>query len=167
MGGRRDPGPSDGLALLVIDVQPGFPVPEAVVAGIAALSRRFYTIATVERHDEAVTPFARQLGWTPPAEEAPLVPADRVFVKHGYLPPQDLIAHLRARSVARVLVCGVQAETCCLAAGFALFDAGLSPTLLRWLSVGSSLDRSGALGASLWRHHFGSVWDGPEALPRP
>jgi hypothetical protein len=37
-----------------------------------------------------------------------------------------------------------------------LFDAGLRPTLLQWLTIGSSLDRSGGLGARLWRHHFGS-----------
>jgi nicotinamidase-related amidase len=55
-----------------------------------------------------------------------------------------------------VLVCGIQADTCCLAAGFMLFDAGLHPTLLAWLTVGSSLDRSAALGARLWRHHFGA-----------
>jgi hypothetical protein len=41
-----------------------------------------------------------------------------------------------------------------LAAGFALFDAGLQPTLLTDLTVGSSLDRSGGLGIDLWRHHF-------------
>ncbi|MBB5762224.1 cysteine hydrolase family protein [Methylorubrum rhodesianum] len=151
-------------ALLVVDVQASFGVPEAVVAGIAALGRSLHTVATVERHDEAVTPFARQLGWTPPFDEAPLVPADRLFVKHGYLPPPALIEHFRALGVERVLVCGVQAETCCLAAGFMLFDAGLQPTLLRWLSFGSSLDRSAALGAALWRHHFGSVLDGPEEL---
>ncbi|MGG2477835.1 hydrolase, partial [Rhizobium sp. BR5] len=57
----------------------------------------------------------------------------------------------------RVLVCGIQADTCVLAAGFALFDAGLHPTLLPWLTVGSSLDRSGELGAKLWKHHFGAV----------
>ena len=85
-------------------------------------------------------------------------------MKHGYLPPPALIEHFRALGVERVLVCGVQAETCCLAAGFMLFDAGLQPTLLRWLSFGSSLDRSAALGAALWRHHFGSVLDGPEEL---
>lgn len=152
-------------ALLVVDVQASFRVPETIVAGITALSRTLHTVATVERHDEAVTPFARQLGWTPPLDEAPLVPADRVFVKHGYLPPPALIEHFRALAVERVLVCGVQAETCCLAAGFMLFDAGLHPTLLRWLSVGSSLDRSAALGTALWRHHFGSVVDGPDALP--
>ena len=151
-------------ALLVVDVQASFRVPDTVVAGITALSGTLHTVATIERHDEAVTPFARQLGWTPPADEAPLVPADRVFVKHGYLPPPALIAHFRALGIGRVLVCGVQAETCCLAAGFMLFDAGLHPTLLRWLSVGSSLDRSGALGAELWRHHFGSVLEAPEAL---
>jgi nicotinamidase-related amidase len=155
-------------ALLVVDVQESFCVPAAIVAGIAALSRTLHTVATVERHDEAVTPFARQLGWTPPPNEAPLIPADRVFVKHGYLPPPALIEHFRTLAIERVLVCGVQAETCCLAAGFMLFDAGLQPTLLRWLSVGSSLDRSAALGAALWRHHFGSVWDLPEALkPAP
>jgi hypothetical protein len=38
-----------------------------------------------------------------------------------------------------------------------LFDAGLHPTLLKWLTIGSSLDRSGELGARLWVHYFGSV----------
>ena len=151
-------------ALLVVDVQESFCVPAAIVAGIAVLSRTLHTVATVERHDEAVTPFARQLGWTPPPNEAPLIPADRVFVKHGYLPPPALIDHFRVRGIERVLVCGVQADTCCLGAGFLLFDAGLHPTLLRWLSVGSSLDRSGDLGAALWRHHFGSVLEEPDAL---
>ncbi len=144
-------------ALLVVDVQASFPVPRTIVDEITALSRSLHTVATVERHDEAVTPFGKQLGWTPAADDAGLVPADRVFIKHGYLPPMELIAHLRSREVERVFVCGVQIETCCLAAGFMLFDAGMHPTLLKWLSVGSSLDRGGDLGADLWRHHFGGV----------
>jgi nicotinamidase-related amidase len=152
-------------ALLVIDVQPSFAVPPATVAEIAALARRMPSIATVERHDETMTPFARQLGWTPPAAEESLVPADRLFVKHGYLLPAAAVDHLRELAIDRVLVCGVQAETCVLAAGFALFDAGLSPTLLSWLTVGSSLDPSGELGARLWRHHFGAVLESREALP--
>jgi hypothetical protein len=41
-----------------------------------------------------------------------------------------------------------------LAAGFALFDAGLQPTLLTDLTVGSSLDRTASLGVKLWEHHF-------------
>jgi nicotinamidase-related amidase len=70
--------------------------------------------------------------------------------------------------VERVLVCGIQADTCCLAAGFLLFDAGLNPTMLKWLTVGSSLDRSAGLGAKLWRHHFGqdSVIEDAAALYR-
>ena len=63
-----------------------------------------------------------------------------------------------------MLVCGIQAETCVLAAGFALFDAGLHPTLLKWLTVGSSLDPSGELGARLWAHHFGSVLSSADQL---
>jgi nicotinamidase-related amidase len=151
-------------ALLVVDVQPSFEVPEKIVIGIQQLARQFYTVATVERHDESVTPFERQLGWKPGANDDSLIVADRVFIKHGYLPPASLIDHLRSRGVERVFVCGVQADTCCLAAGFMLFDAGLYPTLLSWLAVGSSLDRSGGLGATLWQHHFGSVMHNEEEL---
>jgi len=142
-------------ALLIIDVQPCFRPPEWQVEGIARLAPTMHSIATVERHDESVTPFWRQLGWKPTSDDEPLVAADRVFVKHGYAPPPELIHHLKDAGVERVLVCGIQADTCCLAAGFMLFDAGLHPTLLRWLTVGSSLDRSAGLGARLWRHHFG------------
>lgn len=159
---------SETLALLVVDVQPSFPVPDHVLAGIRALRRRLHTVATVERHDEDITPFERQLGWKPDrCDDDGLVEADRVFVKYGYLPPPDLIGHLRARGVDRVLVCGIQTDACCLAAGFMLFDAGLRPTLLKWLSVGSSLDRSAELGARLWQHHFGGVLHGPADLVLP
>ncbi|MFI5016939.1 MAG: cysteine hydrolase family protein [Dongiales bacterium] len=144
-------------ALLVIDVQASFCVPAEIVREICALATVLPSVATVERHDEAVTPFERQLGWKPGKSDESLVPADRVFVKHGYLPPAAAIQHLRDLQLDRVLVCGIQAETCVLAAGFALFDAGLHPTLLEWLTVGSSLDPSGELGARLWVHHFGSV----------
>lgn len=144
-------------ALLIIDVQPSFFVPTEIVQAICELSALLPSVATVERHDEAVTPFERQLGWKPGKSDESLVPADRVFIKHGYLPPVAAIDYLRELQPDRVLVCGIQAETCVLAAGFALFDAGLHPTLLKWLTVGSSLDRSGELGACLWQHHFGSV----------
>ncbi|MNT18936.1 Isochorismatase family protein [compost metagenome] len=80
-----------------------------------------------------------------------------VHVKHGYAPTPETIAHLKSLHPERVLVCGIQTDTCVLAAGFALFDAGLTPTLISDLTVGSSLDRSGELGARLWRHHFGPV----------
>ena len=56
-----------------------------------------------------------------------------------------------------MLVCGIQTDTCVLAAGFALFDAGLTPTLVTDLTVGSSLDRTGRLGIELWKHHFRQV----------
>jgi nicotinamidase-related amidase len=142
-------------ALLVIDVQPCFKPPASQVEQIARLASAMYSIATVERHDESITPFWRQLGWKPTAGDEPLVATDKLFVKHGYAPPADLIEHLKDEQIERVLVCGIQADTCCLAAGFLLFDAGLNPTMLKWLTVGSSLDRSADLGARLWRHHFG------------
>ncbi len=144
-------------ALLVIDVQPSFPVPVAIVREISRLSALLPSVATVERHDESLTPFERQLGWKPGASDESLVPADRIFIKHGYLPPPAAIHHLRDRR--RTGIAGLRHPGGDLrpAAGFALFDAGLHPTLLRWLTVGSSLDPSGELGARLWGHHFSSV----------
>jgi nicotinamidase-related amidase len=142
-------------ALLVIDLQPCFNPPAWQVESIQCLASSMHSAATVERHDEPVTPFWRQLGWAPAANDEPLVITDKVFVKHGYAPPADLIGYLKDAGADQVLVCGIQADTCCLAAGFMLFDAGLHPTLLKWLTVGSSLDRSARLGVQLWRHHFG------------
>jgi nicotinamidase-related amidase len=140
--------------LLVVDVQPSFTPPDWLVTGIRALATRMPSVATVERHDEGRTPFERQLGWHPAPDDDSLVAADRVFIKYGYLPPREMIDYLIARQPARVLVCGMQTETCVLGAGYMLFDAGLNPTLVADLTVGSSLDRSGELGARLWRHHF-------------
>jgi hypothetical protein len=71
-------------ALLAVDVQPSFSVPEEVVDGITTLSCKFPTFATVERHNEAITPVECQLGWKPAADDECLIPADRVSVKHGY-----------------------------------------------------------------------------------
>lgn len=151
-------------ALLIVDVQPSFSPSAELVRDISRLAASMPSVATVERHNEAVTPFERQLGWKPGLTDDSLVAADRVFVKHGYLPPPQAIDYLRGLGTQRVLVCGVQTETCVLAAGFALFDAGLHPTLIPWLSMGSSVDRSGELGARLWRHHFGAVLAHPDEL---
>ena len=114
----------------------------------------YHPRSVYERHDESRTPFARQLGWQPAADDQSLVAADKVFIKHGYGPTAEILDYLKSLCPERVLVCGIQTDTCVLAAGFALFDAGLQPTLLTDLTVGSSLDRSGGLGIDLWRHHF-------------
>lgn len=154
-------------ALLIVDVQPSFSIPLEVLHGIRELSAILPSVATVERHNESVTPFERQLGWKPGKADESLVLANRVFIKYGFLPPPAAIEYLRSLRVDRILVCGTQADTCVLAAGFALFDAGLHPTLLKWLTVGSSLDRSGDLGARLWEHHFGSVLKYSDQLGLP
>lgn len=150
--------------LYIVDVQPSFDPPSALVTGIAALAKKMHSVASVERHDESITPFERQLGWKPGVGDESLVEADRIFIKYGYAPPKEAVDYLVSLRADRVLVCGIQADTCVLAAGFSIFDAGLHPTLLPWLTVGSSLDRSGALGARLWKHHFGAVLNGAEEL---
>ena len=143
--------------LLIIDVQPCFNPPQWLVDGINTLLGHLPSVATVERHDESITPFARQLGWQPAPNDYSLIAADRIFIKHGYAPTPETVAYLKSLAPERVLVCGIQTDTCVLAAGFALFDAGLQPTLISDLTVGSSLDRSGQLGVDVWRHHFKHV----------
>ncbi|KFE53478.1 isochorismatase family protein [Pseudomonas syringae] len=150
--------------LLIVDVQETFSPPEWLVDGVRAFSAMIPTIASVELHDEQVTPFEKQLGWHPAAQDESLVEADKVFIKHGYGPTAELIDHVRQLGAERVLVCGMQTETCVLAAGFALFDAGLCPTLVTDLTVGSSLDRSGQLGIDLWKHHFRQVTTRAEVI---
>lgn len=150
--------------LLIVDVQSTFSPSERLVDGIRRLSATIPTVASVELHDEQVTPFQRQLGWHPAAEDVALVEADKVFIKHGYGQTAETLAYIKSLNVERVLVCGLQTETCVLAAGFALFDAGLNPTLVTDLTSGSSLDRSGQLGIDLWKHHFGQVTTAAEVL---
>lgn len=150
--------------LLIVDIQSTFSPPEWLVDRARWLSARLPTIASVELHDEQVTPFQRQLGWHPAAEDECLVEVDRVFIKHGYGQTAETLEYIKQLGVERVLVCGMQTETCVLAAGFALFDAGLSPTLVTDLTVGSSLDRSGRLGIDLWTHHFREVTTTAEVM---
>jgi hypothetical protein len=75
-----------------------------------------------------------------------LIPADRIVIKHGYSRRSRPPTIGLACSPSGGLACGFQTDTSVLAAGFALFDAGLQPTLRTDLIVGSSLDRSGRWG---------------------
>lgn len=150
--------------LLIVDVQSTFSPPEWLIDRTRAFSAMIPSVASVELHNEEATPFQRQLGWHPAHEDECLIEADQVFIKHGYGQTPETLAYLKALAPERVLVCGMQTETCVLAAGFALFDAGLTPTLVTDLTVGSSLDRSGKLGIDLWTHHFGNVTTAAEVM---
>lgn len=151
-------------ALLIVDVQNTFSPPDWLLEGLGRLTPHMLSVATVELHDESRTPFQRQLGWAPAISDKCLVRVDRQFVKFGYAPSEQAMSFLKTQELDRVLVAGIQTDTCCLAAGFALFDAGLTPTLLTDLTLGSSLDRSGGLGISLWKHHFRNVTTSEEVL---
>lgn len=151
-------------AVLVVDVQPSFAPPDWLVERAQKVADAMPSIATVERHDEHVVPFKAQLNWAPGPDDISLVKADHELIKHGYAPTQEILDTIAALRPERVLVCGIQADTCVLAAGFALFDLGLRPTLIADAVVGSSLDRSGALGLRLWKHHFGAVINHDDAI---
>ena len=145
--------------LYVVDIQESFSPPDWLIKGAQKLADKFPSIATVERHNEDIVPFRGQLNWAPSINDKGLVNVDREFIKYGYTPPAAVMQYLNSLELERVLVCGMQTETCVLAAGFQLFDAGPQPTLVEDLTVGSSLDPTGKLGIELWKHHFGSTVD--------
>lgn len=103
--------------ILIIDVQSTFSPPGWLVAGCTNLAKHIPSIATVELHDESRTPFISQLGWKPAAQDESLVPADKTFVKYGYAPSAETLDYLIQQKPDRVLVSGIQTETCVLAAG--------------------------------------------------
>jgi hypothetical protein len=70
-------------ALLVIDVQPCFNPPAWQVESIQCLASSMHSVATVERHDETITLFRRQLGWVPAAKDEPLIVTDKVFGEYA------------------------------------------------------------------------------------
>ncbi|MDD1963589.1 cysteine hydrolase, partial [Pseudomonas sp. 39004] len=90
--------------LLIVDVQSTFSPPEWLVDGLRRLSANIPTVASVELHDEQVTPFQRQLGWHPAAEDESLIEADQVFVKHGYGQTVETLEYIKQLGVERVLV---------------------------------------------------------------
>ncbi|MEM1130407.1 MAG: isochorismatase family protein [Pseudomonadota bacterium] len=144
-------------AVLVVDVQPSFDPPDWLVERCQKLASRHPSVATVFRHDETRVPFERQLGWRLEHDGASLVRADHVLIKYGYGPTAAVLERLRNLRADRVLVCGIQADACVLACGFALFDAGLRPALVADAVVGSSLDPAGTAVLDLWRHHLGAA----------
>lgn len=154
-------------AVLIVDIQASFSPPNWLVRRAQEIANAIPSVATVERHNESRVPFKAQLNWAPAQNDLSLVKADHEFVKHGYAPTPQILDTIMGMGPDRVLVCGIQADTCVLAAGFALFDLGLKPTLIADTVVGSSLDRSGELGVKLWRHHFGAVIDSYETLLSP
>jgi hypothetical protein len=131
------------------------------------------SVATVERHDEARTPFKAQLGWSPGPSNECLIEADAVFVKYGYGPPPELIEHLHAMNLDRVLVCGnpsgyMRARRR-LRAVRRRSPSDIAPRTRRWLLAGSLRNWEQLSGAIISeRRSNGSrtcVGDGTIAYP--
>jgi len=85
-------------ALFVFDVQPSFVPPGRQVEGVARLARLMRSVAKVERHDEHVTRFSRQLGCKPAPDARPMVSTGELFMKRGCASPAELLRHLWMRT---------------------------------------------------------------------
>ena len=101
-------------ALLVVDVQQSFSPPKWLMDQINVLLPNLMSVATVERHDESVVLFQKQLGWKPRTSDDCLVDVNYVFIKHGYLLPPQLVSYLRTQRLSASLFAAFRLRHACL-----------------------------------------------------
>lgn len=120
--------------LLLIDVQKGFNAPTKIVADLQKLSAEMPTINALFEHDEKVVPFEKFINWQGPKQAEPLVNGGEKFIHNGYTMPSELLAKIKAKNPSRVLIAGTDPMVCIQSFAWALFDAGIQVTLLKWLT---------------------------------
>lgn len=133
-------------ALVIVDVQQAFPVPEKLVERIWRYSRRFSRRIFTQFVNPPGSPFREKLGQyscAPGSDDLRLLvapePGDMIIRKTGYgLKAHDL-RRLKGAGVKRVIVCGIDTDACVLGVMFSLFDAGITCHIkeeLCWSSTG-------------------------------
>jgi nicotinamidase-related amidase len=133
-------------ALLIVDLQRGFPAPPKLVAGIERYSRRFKRRIFTRyenRRGSLFRKLLKQRCCAPGSADNALFitpsKGDLVMTKCGYgLAPRH-IAQMKRRRITRVTVCGIDTDACVLGVMFSLFDAGIDCRVkanLCWSSSG-------------------------------
>ena len=149
--------------IFAVDVQPHFKPSPALVDQITRAGDQIPLVASIFVGDEQKVSFSK-LGKTPgPAEENCLVPTNNVFPHHGYLPPKELIDFLVGQQAEEVVVVGGFHDERLLAAGAALFDASIKPSLLPMLCYGNQWYEH-TVTMNLWENALGPVYQSPIEL---
>lgn len=143
-------------AIVAVDMQNHFRPGPGIVSQISQLSAQMPTCATLFQHDESQVPLVK-FGRTPPQDTAILVPAQVTFTKAGYgLPPQAL-EWLKAQRPEEVLVVGGHTDANVLASGFALFNAGLRPSMVPVLCYGNDWYMH-TVTTGIWEREIGKLY---------
>lgn len=133
-------------ALIIVDVQREFAVPSELVRRIEAYSRTFSCRVFTRFVNPPGSFFRKHLGvrcCSPGSRgtELLIAPAkgDLVFDKDTYGLSSRQIRELKARGIARAVVCGLETDACVLGIMYSLFDskihARVEPALC-WSSTG-------------------------------
>jgi nicotinamidase-related amidase len=133
-------------AIIIVDLQKAFPIPQTLVQQIEQRSRNFPRRIFTQFVNEPGSLFRTKLqrsSCPPDAAETELIikpkPDDWVIQKPRYsLAPRDVERIVQA-GIRDTLVCGVDSDACVLGVLFSLFDAGVNCEVdpdLCWSSTG-------------------------------
>ncbi len=133
-------------ALIIVDMQEAFPIPEKLVKAVWRYSRRFRRRIFTRFVNPPGSLFREKLGQyscSPGSDSlrllVPSEPGDMIIRKTGYGLKAADIRRLKSAGVKRAIVCGVDTDACVLGIMFSLFDAGIvchAKEDLCWSSTG-------------------------------
>ena len=143
--------------MIAIDVQNYFKPSQGTVHHINQAASQLPTVATLFQHDEAVIPL-NKMGHQGPQDDTCLVNTNHVYYKYGYTIPMEAIEWLQEHQPDEVILAGGHTDANVLAAGFCLFDAGLSPAIVPLLCYGNDWYMH-TVTTGIWRQELGNVYE--------
>lgn len=137
---------ANSSALIIVDLQKAFPVPNDLVARIRRYARRFERRIFTRFENQAHSPFRKLLDQhccAPGTKDTALLiepmNGDLLITKRRYGLSAANLKRIKALGVKRATVCGIDTDACVLAVMFSLFDAGIECRVkpdLCWSSSG-------------------------------
>lgn len=145
--------------ILALDIQNAMKSPEVIVTNVNKLAAKVPTLATVLVKSN--NPDARDLDWLDweaPESDKTRVHTKYAFEHHGYGIPEVVIKTLQKNNVEEVLVTGAHTEAFLLCAGFALFDAGFTASLVAPLCLTGQYHQH-TVTMKIWENSIGPVYE--------
>jgi nicotinamidase-related amidase len=132
-------------AIVVVDVQRAFPVPEKLLKAIERETQKYRTRIFTRFVNPEGSLFRKVLKMDscPPGSAdlhlvIPPKKGDLVFNKQGYGLSPGHIAKLKRRRIRKVAVCGIDTDACVLGVMFSLFDRGIDCRVIPELCYSTS-----------------------------
>jgi len=133
-------------ALVIVDVQCAFPMPDRIVKAIRTYSEGFDVRVFTRFINPKGSVFRKRIGMrscTPGSVDTTLLISptrgDIVLEKETYGLTSQHLTRLKRRGIKRATVCGLETDACVLGVMFTLFDAGIDCEVkpeLCWSSTG-------------------------------